>query len=346
MYKHRLNQLTKLDKQALCFIAKNINLKAISFTDELHNRLNKENPLLYRHAIKLLNEHQNEVGDCNILLLESEFLSRGPKLYTLQPSTCEALENVELNFDIDHYRQPFPIICLDYSQEQLEQRFIRNNIFLSSDQKELAGVQFVPDYALLKHTQGSAHELEFYVRMKPFKKCNNEKYITSHIQICLQIKEGKTIEEGYQHLTDKGILKFTTFENMFVKSILRTMCNMSMLILERGQREIPDPHREKLLARVEKGVKNDNDLFELKTRPQNFTLNQDIDLFRRKDVYVRSGNKTGKKVRPHWRNGHWRSQRHGEKWSLLKQIFVEPVYVNVKYLEGSLSDTMVNYREG
>lgn len=342
MYKHRLNQFSKLDKQAICFIHERLQPLAETFTEEMQYSLYRENPLLFDHAIQILNTYQEAINDCKILLLESEFLSRGPKLYTLKPSTCEALENVELNFDIDHYRQPFPIIGLDYSQEHMEQRFIKNNIFLTSDQ--LAGVQFVPDYALLKHTQDSMRTLEFCVRMKPLNK--NDSHVLSYLQLFITLGTGVTIEGGYQNLVNEDALNFSPQEEMFVRSILRTMCNMSMLTLERGQRETPDPHREKLLARVEKGVKNDNDLFELKTRPQNFTLNQDIDLFRRKDVYVRSGNKTGKKVRPHWRNGHWRSQRHGEKWSLLKQIFVEPVYVNVKYLEGSLSDTMVNYREG
>jgi len=346
MYKHRLNQATKLVKQTVCFIYEKLKTVAHSMDEEKLNNLSEEYPLLFPRALKLLDAYENAFNDCSVLLMESEFLSRGPKLYTLQPSTCEALENVELNFDIDHYRQPFPIIGLDYSQEHMEQRFIKNNIFLSNEQKDLVSYQLVPDYALLKHVEDSMRTLEFCVRMKALKEGTSNDQVMSYLQLHITVEKGKTIEEGYQHLIDTGDLKFSPQEHMFVKSILRTMCNMSMLILERGQREIPDPHREKLLARVEKGVKNDNDLFELKTRPQNFTLNQDIDLFRRKDVYVHSGNKTGKKVRPHWRNGHWRSQRHGEKWSLLKQIFVEPVYVNVKYLEGSLSDTMVNYREG
>ena len=32
----------------------------------------------------------------------------------------------------------------------------------------------------------------------------------------------------------------------------------------------------------------------------------------------------------HWRKGHWRNQRYGEKLSLVKRIWIEPVFIGLK----------------
>lgn len=51
----------------------------------------------------------------------------------------------------------------------------------------------------------------------------------------------------------------------------------------------------------------------------------------------------GSPVRPHWRRGHWRTQRHGVGLSLRKRLRIAPVLVRRDRFAGDLSNTKVTY---
>lgn len=342
MYNHYLSQMPKLEKEARCLLHELLSYPDVETKERRAVEVNRTRPELLREIDDILKFYMEVLKRKEVLFLEAAFLANGPKLYTLEPSTCEALENVEMTFDSDYYRQPFPIIGLDYTKEHIENRFIKNKIFLTVTEPEVGMVQMVPDYALLHHKEDT-FRLSMGIAMKPLNV--KAKYVVSCLHAIIILLPGKTLEESYAEFEKSESCRFTDPEKVFVKTILRTMCNMSMLILEHGQRELPDARREKLVAKVSRGGRNENEAFELRTRPQNFAMKQNIELFQKRDVYVGSGNKTGRTVKPHWRNGHWRCQRHGVKLQMVKRVFIKPVYVNVLNLDGSLADTMVTYRE-
>jgi hypothetical protein len=52
---------------------------------------------------------------------------------------------------------------------------------------------------------------------------------------------------------------------------------------------------------------------------------------------------TGRLVRPHWRRGHWRNQRHGPGRSFTKLVFIRPMLVNKNFMLGDASKTRTTY---
>jgi hypothetical protein len=342
MYNHHFSQLCKDIKRAYCFMAESISKTDLKTALVLVKDLAKKDPRLFAGLNAVLDFHSNITKDPNLLKLESQFIATGPKLYMLSPLTCESLENVELNFSMNEYRQPFPIIGLDYSKEHWEQRYIKNNIFLPLHDKDLGTFHLVPDYALMKCDKDSSR-IDLAVRMKTLEKMKG--CLISYLTISVDNNSEKTLEECFDKELESKETLLNQEEKIFLKSIFRTICNMSMIILDKGQQEIPNKYREKLAARVSKGIKNKDDEFELRVHPQVFTFKQNIKLFQQQNDYENEGNKTGIKVKPHWRSGHWRDQRYGTGRASVRRKLILPIFVNKQYFNGNLSDTVVNYRE-
>lgn len=344
MYNHHFNQMSRLQKLALCFIH-----SEMSFTDHVSamlklHELKKRNKVLHQMCLSLIDRF-GEIDALDILKLEASFVANGPKIYTLTPFTCEALENVEMNFDAQDYRQPFPVIGLDYTREHMEKRFIKNNIFMTVKTKEDKTFQMVPDYALLACMEDPITNLLLGIRLKSFTPVQG--FEAAYLKLQIPLKKLKTLEDIIDlPMPESNHRKLNEEEKVFYLSVLRTICNMSMLILDGGQHEFPDNHKERLLARTVKNPKSRKDKFDFRVRPQHYTLKQDIPLLRRQpNIYDKSDNVTGIKVEPHWRSGHWRNQRIGEGRVSVQRRLIPPVFVNKRYFTGDLSNTIVNYRE-
>mgnify|MGYP003339584700 CR=1 FL=1 len=164
------------------------------------------------------------------------------------------------------------------------------------------------------------------------------------------VHNGKTLEECWRDSYEKKCVEDTLSvlneqEKNLMHRIFRTAANLSMVAVNNGHEIIPDDYTEKLKIKLKNcppSKRHVNEL-ELLFRPVYLQLHQKIQLFGKSTHYVKSDNKTGRKLKPHWRLGHWRSQRYGEKLSLTKMIFIPAVFVNIVMHSGDMSETAVEY---
>ena len=54
----------------------------------------------------------------------SKMLSEGPKVFTFDALTCEALENFELNVSCADYQQPFPSVVIELPKDYIQKRVV------------------------------------------------------------------------------------------------------------------------------------------------------------------------------------------------------------------------------
>ena len=54
----------------------------------------------------------------------SKMLSEGPKVFTFDALTCEALENFDLNVACTDYHQPFPSVVIELPKDYIEKRVV------------------------------------------------------------------------------------------------------------------------------------------------------------------------------------------------------------------------------
>ena len=54
----------------------------------------------------------------------SKMLANGPKVFTFDALTCEALENFDLNVSSEDYQQPFPSVVIELPKDYIQQRVV------------------------------------------------------------------------------------------------------------------------------------------------------------------------------------------------------------------------------
>ena len=54
----------------------------------------------------------------------SKMLADGPKVFTFDALTCEALENFDLNVSCSDYHQPFPSVVIELPQDYIQKRVV------------------------------------------------------------------------------------------------------------------------------------------------------------------------------------------------------------------------------
>lgn len=71
---------------------------------------------------------------------------------------------------------------------------------------------------------------------------------------------------------------------------------------------------------------------------------QDIVIRQEKTHNHSEGEGSGKEISTHWRRGHWRTQRFGEKLTQKKMILIKPMLIRADRAVGHIGDSQTSYR--
>ena len=63
-------------------------------------------------------------SSCIESFVMSRMLSEGPKVFSFDAVTCEALENFDLNVSTADYMQPFPTVVIELPQDYTKKRVV------------------------------------------------------------------------------------------------------------------------------------------------------------------------------------------------------------------------------
>ena len=270
------------------------------------------------------------------LMLKSEIVATGPKIFSFSSRVCESLEEIELTLNCMDYKQPFPTFCFDFPEDYCTNRLIPSD---NEDISNWDSTHF-PYYAVIKHDE-ERNLIWVYVLM-------SSGYSLTRF---FSLKENLTLEECFMGVRDivagehEDLLN--ELEKKMTDRIIRIMCNTALLSVNYGFEKKYDEVKEKMIKKLDKCPEKFRSKmkFDILTRPDIYNFNQNITLFHTSNESNCSSNNTGINVKPHWRKCHWRNQPYGEKLSLRKKIMIPPVFINAEMFSGNLSNTKVIYTQ-
>jgi hypothetical protein len=254
---------------------------------------------------------------CIETLVMSRTLAEGPKIFTFDALTCEALENFDLGISTTDYQQPFPSVVIELPLDYTRERVVPFD----------AG-QHSPDFVIVRH--------------EPAGNCIMiAMHMTSHqvLTRLLKLDPTWTLEEmwakGQRSWDAKDSLEMTPEEKVLGSALSKMALNVCLMATAYGV-ECLGPanpsHYERLRRHVKVAAKKDREQkeraeSELRTAPVRYAFAQEITLFHRETAEADSG-RGGWTVTPHWRKGHWRWQPCGPGRSERRRIAIPSVLVN------------------
>jgi hypothetical protein len=266
---------------------------------------------------------QMGASSCIETLVMSRTLAQGPKLFTFDALTCEALENFELSLSTTDYSQPFPSVVIELPADYTRKRVVPFD----------AG-QHSPDFVIVRH------EPEAQCVMVVM-------HMTSHQAMTrlLKLDSAWTLEEmwakGKRTWDASDSLDMTPEETVLGSALSKMALNVCLMATAYGVRCLgpSNPsHYERLKRYVKVAAKKGRERLEraemdVLMAPVRYAFAEDVTLFHRETGEGWS-DKGGWTVTPHWRRGHWRWQPCGPGRSERRRIAIPSVLVNAHKLVG------------
>jgi hypothetical protein len=248
----------------------------------------------------------------------SRMLSEGPKVFTFDALTCEAMENFELNVACAGYQQPFPSIVIELPKDYIEKRVV------PFDRGTHA-----PDFAVIHHDP-ERNVVLLIVRM------SSHQVLTRLLKLDLAPTLEEVWDLGKRAWGPEDTLAMTQEENALGTALCKLALNVCLLGMAYGVKNLgpENPSYHQRLQRYAKVArKKDRERVEvadidLLTHPMRFAFAEEVVLFQKEGVPAEANGGGAWTVRPHWRSGHWRLQPCGPGRSERKRIAIPSVLVN------------------
>jgi len=248
----------------------------------------------------------------------SKLLAEGPKVFTFDALTCEALENFELNVACKDYQQPFASIVIELPTDYIARRVVPFD----------AGTH-APDFAVVHHDP-ARNVVMLIVRM------SSHQVLTRLLKLDL----AETLEEvwdmGRRAWGPEDSLAMTPEENALGTALCKLALNVGLLGTAYGVRcmgPVNPSHHRRLqhfvqVARKKAKERQEAAAIDLLTHPLRFAFADKVVLFQQEGGTSEANGSGGWTVKPHWRSGHWRLQPCGPGRSERKRIAIPSTLVN------------------
>lgn len=268
-------------------------------------------------------------ADNGIFLMWMDTLAKmsatGVKMFKPSYEQCEAMEHVKINLPICDYRQPYPVMLLEFPEEYRKSLHKRTG-------------RTPPRHIMVQHREKdrmffSGCSLGFFGQSK------NAGYHDELFYIFSDRPQFATIEDAIQ--SDGVVARDVSPEEDAKRKIIneamtRVAMNLCMLLVDVPvliAATAPKMLEGRKVNPVEKA-----------THVHTIRLAQDIIVRKFASTSVR-GEPTGRTVEPHWRHGYRRRQHYGVGNAQTKVVFIPPVFVKRAAFTGDLSTTSVVYRD-
>lgn len=302
--------------------------KKLEITPEEKAKRPKE---FWQQVQHLVTSAEQDVVNSFLLMALARSVAGGPKVFQPTLEDCEALENTACTMAFEDYKQPYPVVIIEFPKEY---------------RQKLANLWNVP--------KGPTHVIVHHEPEKGFITVNaffDRNNIISHITPARP--EYKTIEDAITYNQDKPGVRDTGEDFKVAELAQRLAVNFCMVMVLLGVRQVGplDPASYEKAKKMAKGNKNR----ELGQKLINSTMykvefiEQKIKLFEEEFVEPKKQNEdsdrgTHASPKPHWRRGHYRQQPCGHQFTLRKLVFIKPILVMAKMFTGDIKDTQVTYK--
>jgi hypothetical protein len=276
-------------------------------------------PDIVRHPLEYILRSNPQLTKYDLFTVEtlSRLAADGPKLLKLTAEQCESFEHIEVNLTGGEYQQAYPTMLVQFPQ-----------MFLQMFRAEYPQVA-VPDFIACRQYDSTA----VY-----FSGVHKAEHPTSGENCLLAVSGEQTLEEKLQ----KGAILFPDEQRCMTRMYRVAINGMLMLTHFKAEFRPSNPwHLEQLKYNMRKRPL-ESTAAEIRTHVWEAALDQVIRVQRGERGELGDG--THASPHPHWRKGHWRMQAHGEKLSLRKRIFIQPVFVLKNQFSGDLGATSAEYR--
>jgi hypothetical protein len=274
-------------------------------------------------------------SSCTESYVMSRTLAEGPKVFTFDALTCEALENFELSVSTTDYLQPFPSVVIELPPDYTKKRVV-----------PFERGSHAPDYVVVRHEPEAGCVL---LAM----------HLTSHqvLTRLLKLDPAWMLEEmwdkGKRAWNASDTLGMTPEEAALGSNLSKLALNVCLMATAYGVRCLgpANPsHYERLKRYAKLACKRgreqqENAEMEVRMMPVRYAFAQEVTLYRKEQATGQHGTgEGGWTVSPHWRRGHWRWQPYGPGRSERRRVAIPSVLVNAHLFAGTPADTVAMYR--
>lgn len=262
-------------------------------------------------------------SDYYTFYLWSKHLAQGPKTFRPSMEQCLVMEQMEINLPTSEYQQAFDVVKIEWPTEYREyilrkHQFKCPHAFLCNKFKNGGIIMVSVDPDL---------DMGDYVKLISPDAESIEKEIVDRSII-------------------NGLVGLEKQEWVMAEDLLRLAINLNLLLCHFPTTlDLQDKKREKELKRqmtVPNRSARKTAAAEWENQPKIISFVQHVQLYDVEPGKSSSSHPHGT-PKPHWRKGHWRRQRFGEKLAQIKRVFIRPVLVNESQFVGNTGDTSVTY---
>jgi hypothetical protein len=275
-------------------------------------------------------------SSCTESFVMSRMLSEGPKVFTFDALTCEALENFDLSVSTADYLQPFPSVVIELPTDYTQKRVV-----------PFEEGSHAPDFMIVRHEPEAGCVL---VTMH----MTSGQVLTRLLKLDLAWTLEEMWAKGARTWDAKDTLGMTPEETALGSALTKLALNVCLMATAYGVRCLgpANPsHHERLKRYAKLSRKRGRDQqekaeMEVRTTPVWYAFAQEVTLYRREPgvVHLPENGTGGWTVTPHWRRGHWRAQACGKGRSERRRVAIPSVLVNGHLFIGSPADTVATYR--
>jgi hypothetical protein len=272
---------------------------------------------------------------CTESYVVSRMLAEGPKVFSFDALTCEALENFDLSVPTADYLQPFPSVVIELPADYTRKRVV-----------PFEEGSHAPEFVIVRH-EPEARSVLLAMHL------SSQQVLTR----ILKLDPSWTLEEMW----DKGkrawgasdTLGMTPEEAALGSALSKLALNVCLMATAYGVKCLgaANPsHYERLkryakLARKRGPERLEKAEMEVRLMPMQYAFAQEVTLFQKERATDQHGEgEGGWTVSPHWRRGHWRWQACGVGRSERRRVAIPSVLVNGHLFVGSPADTVATYR--
>jgi hypothetical protein len=275
-----------------------------------------------------------DVVNSFLALALSKSIAYGPKVFQPTYEDCLALENTECTMSFADYKQPYPVVIIE---------------FPSSYKKRLAekwNVPKGPSHVIVHHDPDKG-----FITVNAFFDRNN---VLSHIAPARP--EYKSIEDAITRNRDMPDVRNAADDFHVAELAQRLAVNFCMVMVLLGVRQVGplDPEKyakaKKMARRKDRHHRElgqkllDSAMFKVEFIQQRIKLYEE-EFVQPRQPQTNEGEEEVQRAspKPHWRRGHYRQQPCGPMQSQRKLIFIKPVLVRAGIFSGDLKNTEVTY---
>jgi hypothetical protein len=264
-------------------------------------------------------------------------LAEGPKVFSFDALTCEALENLELNLSTTEYHQPFSSVVIELPADYSRKRVV-----------PFPAGESGPDFVIVRHEKDLGYVL---ITMH-----TSSRMETARI---LRLDPELTLEKVCLREDSDAVIAIRSSDEFRQRAALRdtltrlalNVCLMATAYGTKCSGAANPSHLARLKRHAEKARKRGPEQYEkaqmqVQAMPYRYSFAQQVTLFHEEQAarHHEGDGSSGCTHAPHWRRGHWRNAPCGPGRQARRRVMIPSVLVNDHLFLGPLSDTLATFR--